>query len=62
MTNKFTNPTRYEIHKTTMQMYRVRFSNGLEGLLSEQAVNEGRWGNIVHKEKDEKREIQFITM
>ena len=56
------NPTRYEIHKTTMQMYRVRFSNGLEGLLSEQAVNEGRWGNIVHKEKDEKREIQFITM
>ena len=53
---------RYEIHKTTMQMYRVRFSNGLTALLSEQAVNEGRWGNIVHKEKDEKREIQFITM
>ena len=45
-----------------MQMYRVRFSNGLTALLSEQAVNEGRWGNIVHKEKDEKREIQFITM
>ena len=61
MTNIVEHP-RYKIHKTTMQMYRVRFSNGLTALLSEQAVNEGRWGNIVHKEKDEKREIQFITM
>ena len=59
---RFTNPTSYEIKSHTMQMYRVRFTNGLTALLSEQAVNEGRWGNIVHKEKDEKREIQFVTM
>ena len=59
---RFTNPTRYEIHKTTVQMYRVRFTNGLEGLLSEQAVEEGRWGNIESKEKDGLREINYITM
>ena len=43
-------------------MYRVRFTNGLEGLLSEQAVEEGRWGNIESKEKDGLREINYITM
>ena len=44
------------------QMYKVRFTNGLEGLLSEDAVNEQRWGNIEHKEKGAKRQIDYVTM
>ena len=44
------------------QMYKVRFTNGLEGLLSEDAVNEQRWGNIEHKEKCAKRQIDYVTM
>ena len=43
-------------------MYRVRFTNGLSTILSEDAVNEGRWGNIEHVEKEGTREINYITM
>ena len=43
-------------------MYRVRFTNGLEGLLSEDAVNEARWGNIESKEKCGTRQIDYVTM
>ena len=43
-------------------MYKVRFTNGLEGLLSEDAVNEQRWGNIEHKEKCGTRQIDYVTM
>ena len=57
---RFTNPTRYEIHKTTEQMYRVRFTNGLETRLSETGLE--RWGNIESKEKCGQRQIHYITM
>ena len=57
---RFTNPTNYEIHKTTEQMYRVRFTNGLETRLSETGLE--RWGNIVSYEKEGTREIHYITM
>ena len=59
---RFTSPTRYEIKSYMQQMYRVRFTNGLEGLLSEDAVNEGRWGNIESKEKCGTRQIDYVTM
>lgn len=59
---RFTSPTRYEIKSYMQQMYRVRFTNGLEGLLSEQAVNEARWGNIESKEKCGTRQIDYVTM
>ena len=59
---RYTSPTRYEIKTYIQQMYKVRFTNGLEGLLSEQAVNEGRWGNIEHKEKCGTRQIDYVTM
>ena len=57
---RFTNPTNYEIHKTTEQMYRVRFTNGLETRLSETGLE--RWGNIESKEKCGQRQIHYITM
>lgn len=44
------------------RMYRVRFTNGLEGILSEQAVEEQRWGNIESKEKCGTRQIDYVTM
>ena len=59
---RFTSPTRYEIKTHMQQMYKVRFTNGLEGLLSEDAVNEQRWGNIESKEKCGQRQINYITM
>ena len=59
---RYTSPTRYEIKSYMQQMYKVRFTNGLEGLLSEDAVNEQRWGNIEHKEKGAKRQIDYVTM
>ena len=54
----------YEIKTYIQQMYKVRFTNGLQGaLLSEQAVNEqSRWGNIEHKEKCGTRQIDYVTM
>ena len=57
---RFTNPTSYEIHRTTEQMYRVRFTNGLTARLSETGLE--RWGNIEHAEKEGTREIHYITM
>ena len=57
---RFTNPTNYEIHITTEQMYRVRFADGLETRLSETGLE--RWGNIVSYEKEGTREIHYITM
>ena len=59
---RYTSPTRYEIKSYTQQMYRVRFKNGLEGILSEDAVNEQRWGNIESKEKCGTRQIDYVTM
>ena len=59
---RYTNPTSYEIKSYQQQMYRVRFTNGLSTILSEDAVNEGRWGNIEHVEKEGMREIHYITM
>ena len=59
---RYTNPTSYEIKSYSQQMYRVRFTNGLSAILSEDAVNEGRWGNIEHVEKEGMREIHYITM
>ena len=59
---RYTNPTSYEIKSYSQQMYRVRFTNGLSTILSEDAVNEGRWGNIEHVEKEGMREINYITM
>ena len=57
---RFTNPTSYEIHRTSEQMYRVRFTNGLTTLLSEIGLE--RWGNIASYEKEGTREINYITM
>ena len=59
---RYTNPTSYEIKSYQQQMYRVRFTNGLSTILSEDAVNEGRWGNIEHVEKHDTRVIDYITM
>ena len=59
---RYTSPTRYEIKSYMQQMYRVRFKNGLEGLLSEDAVLEQRWGNIESKEKCGTRQIDYVTM
>ena len=59
---RYTSPTRYEIKSYMQQMYRVRFTNGLEGLLSEDAVLEQRWGNIESKEKCGTRQIEYVTM
>ena len=59
---RFTSPTRYEIKSYMQRMYRVRFTNGLEGILSEQAVEEQRWGNIESKEKCGTRQIDYVTM
>ena len=59
---RFTNPTSYEIKTYNQQMYKVRFTNGLSTILSEDAVNEGRWGNIEHVEKHDTRVIDYITM
>ena len=59
---RYTNPTSYEIKSYSQQMYRVRFTNGLSTILSEDAVNEGRWGNIEHVEKHDTRVIDYITM
>ena len=59
---RFTNPTRYEIKSYMQRMYRVRFTNGLTALLSEQAVEEQRWGNIESKEKCGTRQIDYVTM
>ena len=57
---RYTNPTSYEIHTTTEQMYRVRFTNGLSTRLSETGLE--RWGNIASYEKEGMREIHYITM
>ena len=57
---RYTNPTSYEIHTTTEQMYRVRFTNGLSTRLSETGLE--RWGNIASYEKEGTREIHYITM
>ena len=59
---RYTNPTNYEIKTYNQQMYKVRFTNGLSTILSEDAVNEGRWGNIEHVEKHDTRVIDYITM
>jgi len=59
----FTQPNNIQIEHYTQKLFRVRFTNGLTTLLSEDAVNEQRWGNIIEvKDEGETREIHYISV